>query len=331
MSTDRRTHDRGPSPRPARPSGRRASRALAWAALVALTALATAATLGLALVAAQLAQPALAVPGGPAARVGALGLEAGVALPVVLVGIVATARLAVHAGLALAWCVATSTGTSAGGGDSRRAHGPRRGPALVRGLARRAVGAGVGVGVGLLAVAGPATAAPATVAAPAAGTSAAVLVTATHGAVGHGATAADGADVRAAPGSAAGGSAGQAPSTTVVLDLGWQPLVTAGADSAPATSADVPEHGTSDAAGAARSGPPASAGHAATPDEAAATTRTVRSGDSLWSIARAALGADASDAQVAAEWPRWYAANRSVIGADPDLIRPGQVLVAPGR
>jgi resuscitation-promoting factor RpfA len=52
-------------------------------------------------------------------------------------------------------------------------------------------------------------------------------------------------------------------------------------------------------------------------------------GDTLWAIAARALPTDASDADVAAEVQRWHAANAAVIGADPDLIRPGQVLVAP--
>lgn len=55
----------------------------------------------------------------------------------------------------------------------------------------------------------------------------------------------------------------------------------------------------------------------------------VRSGDSLWSITARHLGPRATDAQVAAAWPRWYAANRTVIGPDPGLIRPGQRLVPP--
>ncbi len=55
----------------------------------------------------------------------------------------------------------------------------------------------------------------------------------------------------------------------------------------------------------------------------------VRRGDSLWEIAARHLGADAGPAEVAAEWPRWYAANRAVIGGDPDLLRPGQRLVPP--
>jgi len=56
---------------------------------------------------------------------------------------------------------------------------------------------------------------------------------------------------------------------------------------------------------------------------------TVRSGDSLWSIAAAALGPLASDADIAREGPRLYAGNRDAIGADPHFLRPGQVLVLP--
>lgn len=55
----------------------------------------------------------------------------------------------------------------------------------------------------------------------------------------------------------------------------------------------------------------------------------VRPGDSLWSIAAAELGPDATDTRIAARWPRWYAANRHSIGADPDLIHPGQRLRTP--
>lgn len=65
------------------------------------------------------------------------------------------------------------------------------------------------------------------------------------------------------------------------------------------------------------------------PDVAANDTVTVRRGDSLWSIAARHLAAGASDAEVARAWPRWFAANRAVIGEDPDLIRPGMQLVPP--
>ena len=56
---------------------------------------------------------------------------------------------------------------------------------------------------------------------------------------------------------------------------------------------------------------------------------TVRRGDTLWDLAARRLGSTASDAEIAAEWPRWYAANRDVVGADPDLLVPGQQLVPP--
>lgn len=55
----------------------------------------------------------------------------------------------------------------------------------------------------------------------------------------------------------------------------------------------------------------------------------VRPGDSLWTIARQHLPADAGTARIAVAWPRWYAANRAVVGADPDLLLPGQRLVPP--
>ena len=55
----------------------------------------------------------------------------------------------------------------------------------------------------------------------------------------------------------------------------------------------------------------------------------VRPGDTLWAIASHQLGPHQTAAAVAAQWPRWYAANREVIGGDPNLIRPGEVLRAP--
>ena len=48
-------------------------------------------------------------------------------------------------------------------------------------------------------------------------------------------------------------------------------------------------------------------------------TYTVQPGDTLWGIGQR-LGVD---------WRRLYEANRETIGPDPDLIRPGQVLVVP--
>ena len=55
----------------------------------------------------------------------------------------------------------------------------------------------------------------------------------------------------------------------------------------------------------------------------------VQRGDTLWSVAARHLGTGASDAEIARAWPAWYAANRDVIGGDPDVILPGQVLRAP--
>jgi len=55
----------------------------------------------------------------------------------------------------------------------------------------------------------------------------------------------------------------------------------------------------------------------------------VHRGDSLWSIAARHLGPEATTSQIDAEWHRWFAANRLVIGNDPNAIRPGQVLSSP--
>ncbi|MCW2622228.1 MAG: Peptidoglycan-binding LysM [Frankiales bacterium] len=55
----------------------------------------------------------------------------------------------------------------------------------------------------------------------------------------------------------------------------------------------------------------------------------VRPGDSLWSVAAAHLPATASDRQIAQAWPSWWAANRDVVGAEPDVLHPGQRLTPP--
>ena len=62
--------------------------------------------------------------------------------------------------------------------------------------------------------------------------------------------------------------------------------------------------------------------------QASAPGVLVQPGDSLWCIASRALPG-ASDERVDAEWRRWYAANRDVVGTDPDLILPGQLLQPP--
>jgi hypothetical protein len=55
----------------------------------------------------------------------------------------------------------------------------------------------------------------------------------------------------------------------------------------------------------------------------------VKRGDSLWSIAARQLGPMASDVDVALHWPKWYAANKHVIGNDPGFLVPGQTLQPP--
>jgi nucleoid-associated protein YgaU len=65
------------------------------------------------------------------------------------------------------------------------------------------------------------------------------------------------------------------------------------------------------------------------PEHAVGDEVTVRRGDTLWDITARHLGPDASAIEIAAEWPRWHRANLAVIGADPDLLIPGERLVPP--
>jgi LysM repeat protein len=51
-------------------------------------------------------------------------------------------------------------------------------------------------------------------------------------------------------------------------------------------------------------------------------TYVVRKGDNLWAIAKRFYG-------VGSKWPTIYAANKKVIGKNPNLIYPGQKLVIP--
>lgn len=76
--------------------------------------------------------------------------------------------------------------------------------------------------------------------------------------------------------------------------------------------------------GAGRSG---EAGHR--DDAGRPRTVHVRPGDSLWAIAARTLGPRASAADVTSYWHRMHALNDATIGADPDLLRPGQELRLP--
>jgi hypothetical protein len=78
--------------------------------------------------------------------------------------------------------------------------------------------------------------------------------------------------------------------------------------------------------------PPPITGHSARAGLQSSSTAqrvTVQPGDSLWSIAAHRLGPASSEDQIQAEWPRWYAVNRGLIGADPDLLLAGAELSAP--
>ncbi|MGO1319546.1 MAG: LysM peptidoglycan-binding domain-containing protein [Galactobacter sp.] len=55
----------------------------------------------------------------------------------------------------------------------------------------------------------------------------------------------------------------------------------------------------------------------------------VAHGDTLWDLAAKHLGPSANTHDIAQEWPRWYRANRDVIGNDPHLILPGTRLLPP--
>ncbi|MFV1970028.1 MAG: LysM peptidoglycan-binding domain-containing protein [Acidimicrobiia bacterium] len=65
----------------------------------------------------------------------------------------------------------------------------------------------------------------------------------------------------------------------------------------------------------------------------AARSYTVVSGDSLWKIAYSLLtseGSTPSGSSISDLWRSIYEKNRDLIGDDPNLIHPGQVLQLPG-
>lgn len=65
------------------------------------------------------------------------------------------------------------------------------------------------------------------------------------------------------------------------------------------------------------------------PTLVATTTVTVTPGDTLWGITADLLPDRSSAADIATACARWYTTNRRVIGPDPDLLLPGQVLTPP--
>jgi nucleoid-associated protein YgaU len=120
------------------------------------------------------------------------------------------------------------------------------------------------------------------------------------------------------PADTAGPPASTGPANTAVIEPLWQPAHPAGEAVDPSW----------------RPTPPAGApGIVAKPltrhDLEGPRSVTVTAGDSLWHLAAAELGPLATDAEIAERWPDWHAANRTTIGQDPSLIRPGQTLVVP--
>ncbi len=63
--------------------------------------------------------------------------------------------------------------------------------------------------------------------------------------------------------------------------------------------------------------------------DAAPVPYVVKRGDTLWAIAAKHLPPTATAADVDRTWRQWWLANRTVIGANPNLIRPGQELAQP--
>lgn len=64
-------------------------------------------------------------------------------------------------------------------------------------------------------------------------------------------------------------------------------------------------------------------------EHAATHLVTVRPGDTLWAIAERDLPDHSPDRVITAGWHALYAANRHLIGPDPDVIEPGQHLHVP--
>lgn len=113
-----------------------------------------------------------------------------------------------------------------------------------------------------------------------------------------------------------------------------QPAATGGVSPMAETGHEVADWPAAPAGddGAASGVPPDWPGPPAT--SPAADQRVVLRGDCLWDIAadwltRQRPGVPASDADVLAAVHAWWQTNAAVIGPDPDLLLPGQVLSAP--
>ena len=107
---------------------------------------------------------------------------------------------------------------------------------------------------------------------------------------------------------------GRRPARPSGAGPGWRPAAAPPPEPRHGGRADRPRpaHRRAPPAGRARGGDGAPRRHAVGPGGPGARTRARRTRRSP------------------REWPRWYAANREVVGADPDLLVPGQQLAPPG-
>lgn len=109
------------------------------------------------------------------------------------------------------------------------------------------------------------------------------------------------------------------------LVVGWAP-----GGETPSAAARAEPNGPAITAPATTAPPIAAPPLAAPPADAPpSTVYVVLAGDSLWRITASLLGVDATNADVAAAWPRLYEANSVAIGEDPSLIHPGLHLTIP--
>ncbi|HSK25361.1 MAG TPA: hypothetical protein VK894_00435 [Jiangellales bacterium] len=201
-------------------------------------------------------------------------------------------------------------------GDACATLADRVTPAALRGLARAAVG--LGLAAGSVAAGLPASAAASATPTVAAEASASTQV----------------ADLPGVPRPQSPPPADDpAPDTVDLSALGAVGRPTGSAGWSPGASAVRTPAGHARPAAEPSPAPPEVGLVAAAPrgTEPVAGEVVVRRGDTLWDVSARALGPGATTAEIAGEWPRWYDANRDVIGADPDLLLPGTVLRPPGR
>lgn len=239
---------------------------------------------------------ALAAAGALSARLVAVVTSHGPGIAAGIAGVDAVVELAVlAAGVLVAWwlsagLIAAALSAAARAFGHRWSAGERFVARHAPALVRRALALAVGAGVGLASVAAAAAAQPSE---PPADLNWAVTQTA---------GAAAELPAAAAPTGAEAAQAAQSAQSSAV----GAPL----APQAPGT-------------------PRAPAPPPGTPAPPAQGTVTVAAGDSLWRIAADHLPEGAGAGEIAAAWPRLYEANRDIVGADPALIIPGQVLTIP--